>query len=68
MDFYPCAVTVGCVRANASVCPHVFYDVIIHVFVKGGVIEFIGLGGMKNWIVLCESRQYFFEVVTMYNN
>ena len=31
------AITVGCVRAKASVCPHISDDVVMHVVVKGGV-------------------------------
>ena len=41
VDFFPRAVTVGCVRAKASVRPHVSDDVLMHILGKGGVIEFI---------------------------
>ena len=47
MDFPPRAVTVGCVRAKASVLPYLSYDDVMHIVVKGGVIEFIGLVLMK---------------------
>ena len=59
-------VTVGCVRAKASVCPHISDDVVMHVVVKGEVFEFIRLRRTKNSIVLCESRQDWFEFVVMY--
>ena len=36
--------------------------------VKGGVLGFIGYGGIKNWIVLCYSLQDWFEIVVMYEN
>ena len=54
--FYPFVVTVEFVRANAYVRPHILDDVVMHVVVKGYVFEFIGLGSMNNWIVLCESH------------
>ena len=57
---------VGCVRAEASVIPLILDDVVMHVVVKGGVFEFIGLGRKKNWIVLCELRQDWFDFVAMY--
>ena len=61
----PFAVTVGCVRYKASVCPHILDGVVMHVVVKGGVFTFIGHGRTKNGIFLCESRQECFEFVTM---
>ena len=62
----PCTVTVGCVMSKASVRPRISYDIIIQLVVEGGVLEFIELGKNKNYIVLRESRQYWFEVVVMY--
>ena len=41
--FYPFAVTVGCVRAKASVLPHISDEVVMNVVVKGDVFELIGL-------------------------
>ena len=64
--FFPCAVTVDCVRAKASVHPRVLYDVIMNILAKGDILEFIVIGGTNNWVVLLESRQYWFEVVVMY--
>ena len=60
MDFPPRAVTVGCVRAKASVLPYLSYDDVMHIVVKGGVLDFIGLVLMKNIILLCESHRYWF--------
>ena len=53
----PFSVTVGCARDKASVFPHILYDSIMHVVVKGDAFEFIGLGRKNNGIVLCDSRQ-----------
>ena len=64
--FFPCAVTVDCVRAKASVHPRALYDVIMNIVAKGDILEFIVIGGTNNWVVLLESRQYWFEVVVMY--
>ena len=66
LSFSPFSVTVWCVRSKASVRPHVSNDVVMHVAVKGGVFEFIGLVHTKNYILLCESCQKWFEFVTMY--
>ena len=49
-----------------SVRPYVSDDFVMHAVFKGGALEFIGLGGTKNWIVLFESLQDWFEVVIMY--
>ena len=54
-------------RAKVSVRPHISDDVLMYVLVKGDIFEFIGLGRMKNGIVLCESRQDWFEFVAMHN-
>ena len=62
----PFAVKVRCMRAKASVRPHILDDVVMHVVVKGGVFEFIGHGITSNRILLCESLHYWFEFVTMY--
>ena len=61
------SVTFGFVRSKAYVRPLILYDVLMHVLVKGDVFEFIGLGRTKNWIMLCESRQDWFEFSAMYN-
>ena len=55
--FPPCKVTVGCVRSKASVRSHISHDIIMNIVVKGGIFEFIGLGGTKNWILLHDSRK-----------
>ena len=55
--FYPFVVTVGFVRANSYVRPHILDDVVMHVAVIWDLFEFVGLGRMNNWIVLCESHQ-----------
>ena len=65
--FYPFAVMVGCVRFKLSVRPRILDEVVMNVVVKGGVFEFIGIVRTKNEIVLCESRQDWFEFVAMYN-
>ena len=53
-------VTVGFVGSKASVCLLIFDDVVMHEEVKVGVFEFIGIGCMKTWIVLCELRHDWF--------
>ena len=55
--FYPFAVTVGCVRAKASVRPHISDYIIMNVVVKRETLEFIGCIHTKNWMVLCELHQ-----------
>ena len=65
--FFPYAATVGCVRAKASVYPHISDDVIIHVAVKGVIFDFIGFGGTKNMIILCESLQDLFKFIAIYH-
>ena len=40
----------------------------MHRVVKRGVLEFIRPGGTNKWILLCESRQDFPELVVMYEN
>ena len=64
----PCAVTVRRVMAKAYVPPHVSYDAVLRVLVKGGVINFIGIGETKNYIVLCELCLEWFDVVAMYKS
>ena len=54
--FYPFVVMVVCVRANASVRPYIFYDVVMHEVFKGDIFVFIGIGRTNNWIVLGESH------------
>ena len=44
VNFFPCAVMVGCVMSKDSLRLCVSDDVIIHVLVEGGVLEFIGFG------------------------
>ena len=44
----PFTVMVGCVRAKESVSPRVYYDVEIHVIVKGDVFYIICRGHTKN--------------------
>ena len=55
--FSPFVVTVGFVRTNASVRPRIFYDIIMHEVVKGGVFYFILIGRTNNYIVLCDLCQ-----------
>ena len=55
-----------CVRVKASVCPRISDDVVMHVVVKGGVFEFIGLVVTKNGVVLCVSIQDYFDFFAMY--
>ena len=62
----PFAVIFVFVRAKASVCPPILDTLVMHEVVKGGMFYSIGIGLMKNWIVLCESRQDWFEFVVMY--
>ena len=64
--FYTFAVMVGCVSSKASVRTHGSDDVVIHAIVKGNLFNFIGLGGMKNRIVLCELRQDWFGFFAVY--
>ena len=66
MNFPPCTVMVGCVRAKASLPPRVSDDVVIHIVVQGGVLDLIETGITNSWIVLREARQYWFEVVAVY--
>ena len=61
----PFMVTVGCVRDKASVCPHVYDDIVMHVIVRGDVFEFICCGRTKNGIMFCESFQDWFDIVAM---
>ena len=56
----PFAVKVRCMRAKASVRPHILDDVVMHVVVKGGAFEFIGTRRTKNWVVLSELHQDWF--------
>ena len=64
--FSPFAVMFVCVRANVYVCQHISDDVVMHVLFKGEVLYFIGIGRKKNCILLCESRQDWFDFVVMY--
>ena len=57
--------TVVCVRAKASVFPHVLDGVVAHVVFKWDTFEVICRGQTNNGIVLCQSRRYWFEFVTM---
>ena len=52
MSYLPFTFTVGCVRAKASLHPHISDDIVMHVVVKGKVFEFIGRGIMENGILL----------------
>ena len=56
------------VSSKVSVRPHIFYVALICVVVKGCVFEFIGHRRTKNWMVLCESHQEWFQFVAMHNN
>ena len=56
----------GFMMAFAYVRPWLFDVVIMSVVVKGGVFEFIGRGGMENWMLMCESHQYWFYLVAIY--
>ena len=60
----PFAVTVGCLRAKASVRPCIPYYVIMRVVLVGDVFEFIVCGRTNNGVVLCELIQDWFEFVT----
>ena len=40
--FSPFMVTIGFLRSKASIHPHIYDDVVIHVLVKEDVSEFIG--------------------------
>ena len=62
---FPFAVMVRCVRATMSVLPHILDDIVMHVIAKGDIFQFIGHGYTNTGIVLCESRQYWFEFVAM---
>ena len=56
----------GIVRAFASVLPHIFDVVIISAVFKGNIFEFIGRRLTKNWMVLYDSYQDWFELVAVY--
>ena len=58
--FYPFAVTVGFVRAEAYVRPLISDFVIIHVLFKGEIFEFIERRRTKKWMVLGDSHQEWF--------
>ena len=49
------------VRAKASICPHIFDMVVIHVVFKGNAFQFIRIIPKKSCMVLCESHQYWFQ-------
>ena len=66
VDISPCVATAGCVMAKVSVRPRISGEVVMHVLVEGYVISFIGLEGKKNWIVLHQLSQDWFEVIAMY--
>ena len=59
-SLYPFVVTVGFVRDQASVPPHMTDAAVMHVVFKGYIFAFIGCGRTKNWVVLCELRQNWF--------
>ena len=63
--FYP--FVDGIMDSKVSICPHIFYVVIMCVFVKGGIFEFIGHRCTKNWMMFCDSHQDWFYFVAMYN-
>ena len=50
--YFPFKVTVRCVRDKASIRPHISYDFVMHVVVKGDVFELIGHGLTENGIML----------------
>ena len=58
--------TVGCVRAKASVHPHVYDEVSMHITAKGYIFDSICRGCKNNGIVSCDSRQDWSDFVTMY--
>ena len=62
----PQAVMEGGVGGQASICPHVMYFFAMFRVVEREVLDFIEPGGMKKWILLCESQQDFTECVVMY--
>ena len=68
MRLPPFTVTVGCVRANAYFLPHISDDIVMHILIKGGAFEFIGIGCRKNSIVLCESRKEWFAFFVIYKS
>ena len=47
-------------RAKASICPHIFGVVVMHIVFKGEVFDFIGHILMKNWMLLYEWYQDWF--------
>ena len=65
--FIPWAVAYRFVRGQASVQSYVSNDFVMIKLVKGDILEFIRVGGKKKWVALCESHQYWFEVVAMYD-
>ena len=56
--FYPFVDRI--MRDKESVCPCIFYVLVMHVLVKGDVFVFIGRRHTNNWMVLCESHQDWF--------
>ena len=52
---FPFELVVGCVRDKACTIHCVYYDLVMHAIVKGGVFEFISCGRLKNgicfWVV-----------------
>ena len=55
--FYPFAFTFGFVMSKASLHQHIFDESVINELFKGEVFEFIGIGRIKNCMMLCESHQ-----------
>ena len=45
---------------NASIFPHIFDVVVMHVVFEGGLFEFVLRRCMENCMVLCDSHQYWF--------
>ena len=66
MRSIPFAIIVRRVKSNAYICPFLSYDVTMHVIFEGGVFYFVYYIHIKNNIVLCELRQYWFEFIAIY--
>ena len=50
----PFVLTVGFLRAKASVLPFIFDDVVMHEAFKGNIFEFIGHRRTSKWTFSCE--------------
>ena len=55
-----------CVRGWVSVHPHVLDDFVTNKVSEVDIHEFIRHVGTEKWILLCDLRQYWLEVVVIY--